>query len=147
MVERGTAALLRCAIWRIVLATAVVTSAVITGTAHGQRLDISGPEEVAAARWQRLTNQPPFHTDSANLMTDGTVLVHEYGTPNWWRLTPDVNGSYLNGTWSQVASLQHSYGPLYFANAVLPDGRLIVEGGEYNLASQSSRTKAQSTTR
>ena len=25
-----------------------------------------------------------------------------------------------------------SYGPLYFASAVLPDGRYIIEGGEYN---------------
>ena len=24
------------------------------------------------------------------------------------------------------------YGPLYFGSAVLPDGRYIVEGGEYN---------------
>ena len=126
------AALRRSAISLIVWVSAVVTSWTIAGTAHGQRLGISGPEEVAASRWQRLVHQPPFDTDSANLLTDGTVLVHEYNTPNWWRLTPDINGSYLNGTWSQVASMQPSYGPLYFANAVLPDGRLIVEGGEYN---------------
>ena len=24
------------------------------------------------------------------------------------------------------------YGPLFFASAVLPDGRVVVEGGEYN---------------
>ena len=130
--EKNHAPLRRSVISLIVGATAVVTLWAITGTAHGQRLGISGPEEVAAGRWQRLVQQPPFDTDSANLLTDGTVLVHEYGTPNWWRLTPDINGSYLNGTWSQVASMQPSYGPLYFANAVLPDGRVIVEGGEYN---------------
>jgi hypothetical protein len=32
--------------------------------------------------------------------------------------------------------MQSTYGPLYFANAVLPDGRVIVEGGEYNFLSQ-----------
>jgi len=66
------------------------------------------------------------------LLTDGTVMVHEYGSQNWWRLTPDINGSYLNGTWSQLASMQSDYGPLYFASAVLADGRVLVEGGEYN---------------
>jgi hypothetical protein len=47
-------------------------------------------------------------------------------------LTPDNSGSYVNGTWSQAASLPVGYSPLYFASAVLPDGRVIVEGGEYN---------------
>src|SRR5439155_12528892 len=89
-------------------------------------------------RWNRLTNQPTFMCDTALLLTDGTVMVHEYGSQtmnNWWRLTPDINGNYLNGTWSQLASMQSSYGPLYFASAVLPDGRVIVEGGEYNFLS------------
>jgi len=91
-------------------------------------------------RWQRLVNQPTFLCDTAFLLTDGRVMVHQYGDPqhngqgmnNWWALTPDANGSYLNGTWSQLASMSSTYGPLYFASAVLPDGRVIVEGGEYN---------------
>ena len=58
--------------------------------------------------------------------------MHQYNSNAWWKLTPDINGSYLNGTWTQVASMQTGYAPLYFANAVLPDGRVIVEGGEYN---------------
>jgi len=85
-----------------------------------------------AGSWQKMTTQPPFNTDSANLLTDGRVLVHQYNSPNWWLLTPDINGSYLNGTWAQAGSMQSNYAPLYFANAVLPDGRVIVEGGEYN---------------
>ena len=32
----------------------------------------------------------------------------------------------------QAGSMSPDYAPLYFANAVLPDGRVIVEGGEYN---------------
>lgn len=85
-----------------------------------------------AQKWQPLKNQPTFQTDTALLLTDGTVIVHEYGDSNWWRLTPDNKGSYLNGTWAQIASLPSNYGPLYFASAVLPDGRVLVEGGEYN---------------
>jgi hypothetical protein len=59
-------------------------------------------------------------------MAEGTF------TGNWYRLTPDNFGSYVNGTWSQLASLPAGYSPLYFASAVLPDGRVIVEGGEFN---------------
>jgi hypothetical protein len=47
-------------------------------------------------------------------------------------LTPDDTGSYVNGTWSQLATLPPNYSPLYHASAVLPDGRVIIEGGEYN---------------
>ncbi len=99
--------------------------------------------------WKPLTNQPRFHTGAALLLTDGTVLAHEesdrpsdnanYG--NWYRLTPDVYGSYINGTWSTVPStLPSPYGPLFFASAVLPDGRAIVEGGEYNIPNGTSDT-------
>src|SRR5207247_1220320 len=112
----------------------------IAGTAHGQPFEISGSEQPAAGRWERLVNQPNFLCDTAILLTDERVMVHQYGDPqhsgqgmnNWWALTPDANGSYQNGTWSQLASMSSTYGPLYFASAVLPDGRVIVEGGEYN---------------
>ena len=71
-------------------------------------------------------------------LTDGQVLVQEEnpsnaaGTGNWWVLTPDSSGSYQNGTWSQVESMPSGYAPQYYASAVLPDGRLVIEGGEYN---------------
>ena len=54
------------------------------------------------------------------------------GTPAWYKLTPNSKGSYIDGTWSQIASMPSGYSPLYFASAILPDGRMIVEGGEYN---------------
>jgi hypothetical protein len=86
----------------------------------------------SAQKWQNLKNPPAFQSDTAVLLTDGTVIVHEYCTPNWHRLAPDQTGSYVNGTWSQVASMPSNYAPLYFASQVLPDGRVLVEGGEYN---------------
>jgi hypothetical protein len=86
----------------------------------------------SSQKWQPLTHQPPFQTDTALLLTDGTVMMHEYSTPNWWRLKPNQKGNYVKGTWSKLASMPSNYGPLYFASAVLPDGRVIVEGGEYN---------------
>jgi hypothetical protein len=66
------------------------------------------------------------------LLTDGTVIAHNACAVDWWRLTPDSRGSYVNGTWSRIAPLPAGYGPLYFSSAVLADGRVIVEGGEYN---------------
>ena len=138
--EKIPAGLRRSVTSLILAATAFVTVWAITGTAHGQRLGISGSEEAAMGRWQRLVDQPPVLCDTALLLTDGRVMVHQYGDPNnngqgmnnWWALTPDANGIYLNGTWSQLASMASNYGPLYFASAVLSDGRVIVEGGEYN---------------
>jgi len=85
--------------------------------------------------WQPLQHPPTFNASTSLLLTDGTVLVHQEGARQWWKLTPDLNGSYINGTWSQQASLPSNYSPLYYASAVLPDGRLIVEGGEYNFGS------------
>jgi hypothetical protein len=83
--------------------------------------------------WHPLVTQPTFSTDTALLLTDGTVMVHSADDASmWWRLAPDSFGQYGNGTWSQLASLPAGYAPTYFASAVLPDGRVLVEGGEYN---------------
>ena len=84
--------------------------------------------------WQPVAGTAPFGQNgggTAIQMTDGTVMVQD-NESSWYRLTPDKTGSYVNGTWSQAASLPSGYGPLYFASAILPDAKLIVEGGEYN---------------
>jgi hypothetical protein len=94
----------------------------------------AGVTPSATSPWTPLTNQPSFLVDGAAnpiLLMDGTVLVQDAGFPDWWRLTPDENGSYTNGTWTQIASLPTGYSPLYHSTAVLPDGRMMVEGGEY----------------
>jgi len=85
-----------------------------------------------AQTWTSLKNQPTFLTDTAVLLTDGTVMTHQYNSPAWWRLTPDNTGSYINGTWTQLGSMPSNYAPLYFASVVLRDGKVSVEGGEYN---------------
>lgn len=91
--------------------------------------------------WTAVTAAPNSASlSNPLLLTDGTVLVHDQNSPNWYRLTPNSAGSYVNGTWSQVASLPvingTQYKPLYFASAVLPDGRVIIMGGEYNGGSE-----------
>src|SRR6058998_1552002 len=100
----------------------------------------------AGQTWEPLANQPTFNPGVMLLLTDGTVIMHS--EPNcltctttdyssWYKLTPDSSGSYVNGTWTQIASLPSGYAPLYFGSAVLPDGRVVVEGGEYNCATGS----------
>jgi len=80
-----------------------------------------------------LVNQLPNGFDLMFQLTDGTVMVQDYTYSNqWWKLTPDINGSYLNGTWTQLASLPVEYSPYASASAVLADGRVIVIGGEYS---------------
>jgi hypothetical protein len=86
----------------------------------------------AGQTWTPLNSQPSFAAATTFLMTDGSVLVQEYFSYNWYRLTPDSTGSYINGSWTQVASTSPSYTPLYYASAVLADGRLLVLGGEYS---------------
>ncbi len=96
----------------------------------------------AQSQWTPVQNVPNIGAGAVALLTDGRLLVHDEsgnsGTwGNWWTLTPDINGNYATGTWTQVASLPADYGPWLFSSAVLADGRFIVEGGEYNLGNFS----------
>jgi hypothetical protein len=90
----------------------------------------------AKSQWQPLNHQRSVPIGAIALLTDGTVLLHEEqdsNPQNWYQLTPDNTGSYVNGTIKAIAPLPSAYGPFYFGSAVLPDGRYIIEGGEYNL--------------
>ncbi len=89
----------------------------------------------SAQTWTRVTPATtPTGLGAMLLLTDGSVLVHNDGAypTTWYRLRPDAFGSYVNGTWSQAASFPAGYGPLYFGSSVIPDGRVLVMGGEYN---------------
>jgi hypothetical protein len=90
------------------------------------------PGLLRAQGWEPLEHQPEFGASTALLLTDGTIMCQENGGRAWWRLTPDEHGSYVRGMWSQLASLPEGYSPLYYASAVLADGRVVVIGGEYN---------------
>lgn len=92
---------------------------------------IAGGSGGASGTWTPLTHQLNLFDGIGNpvLLTDGTVLVQDAGYNDWYRLTPDKDGSYVNGTWTQIANAP--YNPLYHSTQVLPDGRMIIEGGEY----------------
>jgi hypothetical protein len=72
------------------------------------------------------------------LLTDGTVIAHVSCDQTWWKLTPDSSGSYVNGTWAQIALLPSGYNPRFFGSAVLTDGKVVIEGGEYNTGTNGS---------
>ena len=138
--------------------TVIALLAALAGMATAQtilprhRLGVTTPQQISAnhpitrnsgSHWTPLTNQlcttgnPCFPAGVTMLLTDGSVLVHEEqdgNQQNWFKLNPDIFGSYLNGTWSQVASIPPAlnYSPLFFGSSVIADGRVAVIGGEVN---------------
>ncbi len=82
--------------------------------------------------WAQVTNpEPQQGAGLMMLMTDGTVMCQSVAGnyKGWDKLTPDANGSYINGTWTTVAGMNRPR--LFFASQVLPNGKLFVSGGEY----------------
>ena len=109
----------------------------------GILVDISGtafPTAKTGGTWAPVSTAfPGTGAGSMLLLTDGRVLFHDEqkGPSNWYILTPNAYGDYTKGSWAAVASPDSTafpfcYAPLAYASAVLPDGRAIIEGGEYN---------------
>ena len=73
------------------------------------------------------------------LLTDGTVMC-QAGYPNsgsaWYKLTPDIHGSYANGTFTQLSSMNDTR--LYYATQVMQNGNVFVAGGEYGTGGNKS---------
>jgi len=95
------------------------------------------------SKWDPLKNQPSFSADNMLLLADGSVMVHEFQSNKWHKLSPDGNGSYVNGSWTDLAPMLDNsaiptsaagptYAPTFFASAVFADGRVFIAGGEYN---------------
>src|SRR3569833_1412311 len=86
----------------------------------------------AAGTWTKIVHPSPVTGAVFLLLTDGTVLAqagYPSGGKNWYKLTPAANGSYQNGTWTQISSMEDTR--LYFSSQVLPSGKMFVAGGEY----------------
>jgi hypothetical protein len=79
-----------------------------------------------------LANPAPDGAILTFQLTDGTVLAQGMNLSDWWILTPDALGRYAYGTWKQAASLPAGYAPYAMSSQVLADGRVLIEGGEYN---------------
>ena len=96
----------------------------------GLLLAVSGVSQAQSLSF--LTNQAPDGAIIEYQLTNGAVMVQGYNANDFWKLTPDIHGSYLNGTWTQLANLPSGYDPYANASAVLADGRVVIMGGEYN---------------
>lgn len=94
------------------------------------------PKGVKSGTWTDVAGSLPFSNGpwGPMLLTDGTVMVMDFCTSPqaWFKLTPDKKGQYTTGTWSAMANMPSGYSPLFFAQQVLTDGRVIINGGEYN---------------
>jgi hypothetical protein len=91
--------------------------------------------------WTKLTNLSPHENMGVMLLlTNGNIICHDTvgGTvgQGWDMLTPDASGSYINGTWTTIASMK--YDRFAFSSQVLPNGNVWVAGGEYGAGDTAS---------
>ncbi len=93
-------------------------------------------QTVTVGTWTNLANPYPANPQGwirMMLLSDGTVMAHEViddlGTTNWYRLTPDIHGSYINGTWA-ICRADARFHRSSYSGDILRDGRLFVAGGE-----------------
>lgn len=94
--------------------------------------------ELLIGAFTTLTNANPFGKSlQMLLLTDGSVMVQTQSlasptqlgvTKTWAKLTPDSAGNYQNGTWSALAPM--SLERQYFNSFVLPNGRVLIIGGQ-----------------
>jgi len=89
---------------------------------------LAAGESRAGGTWAALTTAPPIGVNHAMVLSDGTIFA-DNGDGGCCRLTPDIHGSYHNGTWTRLASMHD--GRLFFASQVLTNGNVFVAGGEY----------------
>ena len=92
--------------------------------------------ETPDGTWTPLVKTAPEYMAFMMLLSDGTVMANGYNDNTWYRLKPDIHGSYVNGTWSQLASMK--YKRLSFQSDMLPSGKIFVSGGEYGNAPAGS---------
>jgi hypothetical protein len=89
---------------------------------------------VAAGTWTALANQAPDYINTMLLLPNGTVMAAN-GENAWYLLTPDIHGSYINGTWTTLAAMNDTR--LYYASDVLTNGEVFIAGGEYGTGTAS----------
>ena len=63
-----------------------------------------------AQTWQPIQHRAPIYAGASLLLLDGTILVQDSDSSDWWKYTPSDLGDYTKGTRSQVASTP-GYGP------------------------------------
>lgn len=85
----------------------------------------SAPPPLSA--WEQMPGSWPVDANVI-LLTDGTLLG--FGSNgSVYGIAPNASGAYDTSSWTARASMHDSR--LYFGTNVLPDGRVMVVGGEY----------------
>ena len=74
----------------------------------------------------------PTSATALNLLSDGRVMVQIAHGSAWYALTPDSTGSYINGSWGQLAF--SNVARQAFPTEVLTNGDVLTLGGEYTLS-------------
>ena len=87
----------------------------------------------AIGNWTSVFNAPSgVQVELILLLSDGTVMAQDGATTNvemnWYQLTPDSQGSYVNGKWRALHPM-HVKRQMY-AVQVLRDGRVFIGGDE-----------------
>src|SRR5271157_1881470 len=77
-----------CILYKKFVLTIAITLLAVSGVAPAQTLTA-------------LKNQPPDGIIYTFQLTDGTVMAQGGNCSDFWKLTPDITGSYVNGTWTQ----------------------------------------------
>jgi hypothetical protein len=112
----------------------------VTVRAHRYRAPYVAPKASASGTWTDV-GHVPFSGEGGwgpLVLTDGSVMMKQAFTGSagvWYKLTADSKGNYTTGIWTKLASMPAGYSPDFFAEQVLTDGRVLIEGGEYNQGS------------
>ncbi len=86
-----------------------------------------------------LVNTVPNGSGTMMLETNGDVIMVDGGdnTSNeYYVLTPDAQGNYVDGKWSQAAP--SDFQRLFNGSVILPTGQMMVLGGEYSGSNNAS---------
>jgi hypothetical protein len=91
-----------------------------------------------AGTWTPVSQLAPDEIQTMLLLSDGTVMAAGSAdiTNTWYRLTPDSQGSYVNGAWSTMAPMHDTR--LYYSSDVLTNGNVFVAGAEYGTGTNSA---------
>ena len=94
---------------------------------------VPGRARAAVGNWTTEFNAPSgVAIELMLLLSDGTVMAQDGASTNvemnWYQLTPDGQGSYVNGKWKALTPMH--YKRQMYASQVLRDGRVFIAGDE-----------------
>jgi autotransporter-associated beta strand protein len=103
------------------------------------QLHVEGLEgRINPGTWTQINVAGNSGYQGAMLLSDGSVMLQsgqDAATKVWYRLFPDAQGNYVNGTLVTTGTnsiANSNLERLFFASNVLPNGKVINLGGEYS---------------